>query len=67
MDKCEWCRYFQSAGIVGECRRNAPVTTLSHENPGMPEKQVTLWPLVGADDWCGEYREDHSKSKRPAL
>ena len=42
---------------AGECRRNAPVVTISGDWAGM-----SGWPHVAATDWCGEYVETVVKS-----
>ena len=48
--KCQTCRFARSDGHsrgTYVCRRSAPV---------LPEgKDFGRWPLVQADDWCGEY------------
>lgn len=48
--RCDECKFFHpSHGSVsrGECRRNPPVS--SQDNP------FGRWPIVGRDEWCGEY------------
>ena len=54
--KCETCRFFnehKGNGAVaqndaGLCRFNPPVSQPAPESKG-------LWPIVGAQDWCGHY------------
>lgn len=47
--RCDECQYFHpSHGFSrGECRRNPPAN--NQDNP------FGRWPIVGRDDWCGEY------------
>lgn len=65
---CANCRYFRS-GVsqispvrykegLGECRRNAPRgpvhLTWGHEKE-LHVASMTPFPIVPADDWCGEH------------
>lgn len=49
-DTCASCKYFlpdtSSNPSAGNCHRYAP-------RPN--ETRLTLWPLVGPDEWCGEH------------
>lgn len=46
--KCEDCFFYQrEQDWAGECRRHAPRPQLDCE--------IAVWPIVKADDWCGEY------------
>jgi hypothetical protein len=46
---CATCRFFvRKSGDIGRCRRNAPVVGEG-------------WPVVYAQDWCGEHKLDHTK------
>jgi hypothetical protein len=52
--RCETCRYYEvgERETAGECHRRAPFP-----HPATP-KVADVWtrfPLVGADDWCGEW------------
>lgn len=54
---CKKCIHFaekpapedeRTHAIVGRCRRRAPVTEIG-------------WPVVYADDWCGEFKLNEEK------
>lgn len=48
--KCKTCEYFKDHGSsVGECRKTRP-----ESNKVTNQAQ---WPLVKADDWCGDFRQ----------
>lgn len=69
-ETCETCR-FRSDGphynsdrgtaefhdIMFACKRRAPVVT-----GGMMSNTMTIWPMIGMADWCGEYRPTHQPS-----
>ncbi len=46
---CGLCRL----ELAGECRRRAPAIAA--------DTGRAVWPLVAADDWCGEFRRDPRK------
>jgi hypothetical protein len=46
---CEDCRFWFEP--ESQCRRNAPLPVRGASNGS-----DTLWPHVGAQDWCGEYQ-----------
>jgi hypothetical protein len=53
---CTKCKFFDDHQITagsteGLCRFNPPVTQPSAEAHG-------LWPVVGAEDWCGHFSFD---------
>lgn len=48
---CEFCRYFVPKEGRNECRRNPPSTFVDMEDGG----QVTVFPLVEAGEWCGQF------------
>lgn len=53
---CSTCRFFY--GIVdrrGACRRSAPVPQPRGPELEKREETIAVWPLVFADDWCGEH------------
>lgn len=55
VEKCESCRYwvvFPDSSNYGNCCRYAPVVGL----PDVDQSVLTVWPNVGWDDWCGEYK-----------
>ena len=72
---CASCRYFR-AGVssvsparyrdgVGECRRHAPrgpVHLAWSQNDETHVVTLTPFPIVPADDWCGE----HAQAEMPA-
>lgn len=45
--KCHSCRYSVSWGPGFQCRRHAPTRS--------PDNDYPHWPLVNADDWCGDF------------
>lgn len=49
--ECVTCKYWYSAGMIGQCRRHAPVKL---EVSGTP---TTTWPDTAAHDWCGDYED----------
>lgn len=56
--KCGMCRHFRldmREAIDGECRRHAPQIWV-----GSGLLRGT-WPIVLADDLCGEYAVDHAR------
>jgi hypothetical protein len=44
--QCSTCRFFQAE--QSQCRRYAPQPTADKKN--------AHWPIVSANDWCGEYQ-----------
>lgn len=58
---CRLCLYYQPVpdpeGRVGECRFSSPppFTVALETAPEKPAQRGTLWPLVYAGDWCGDY------------
>ena len=52
---CNACRHYDTtafgAANYGHCRRYPPVEVERQAN-GLPRG---IWPVVGYDDWCGEY------------
>jgi hypothetical protein len=65
-DICETCRYFESHGSYGECRRRAPVLVTESIDTGMLDNNgqrihshdlVTRSPSVSSTHWCGEHRD----------
>lgn len=57
-DLCEGCRFFNSYGDGGECRRHAPI--------GMREQHPELakWPWVNAHGWCGDFEARPPKESK---
>jgi hypothetical protein len=45
---CLNCMYSNQTGRTLRCRRRPPT----------PTEKLTIWPVVEAGDWCGEYVED---------
>lgn len=56
--KCENCEYYEQrqGHQDGICRIRAPqvVTGINVKGEGRPE---TGWPVVGTNDWCGEFAQ----------
>ena len=74
--KCSDCKfYMEVAGgaplregdflrPAGECRRNAPLSKLA--GPKFAgEMAVVHWPVVAADDWCGDFGEKPAPAAPP--
>ena len=69
---CRSCGFYcpagQAEGEEGTCRRHTPIVMPYSQNYEVPRSEigalsapkspyVTLFPVVGADDWCGEWGE----------
>ena len=69
---CRSCGYYcpmdQVEGEEGTCRRHTPTVMPYLQNYEVPRNEigalsapkspyVTVFPVVGADDWCGEWGE----------
>jgi hypothetical protein len=48
---CGSCRFFLANQVneYGQCRRFPPATSVQDG------AAVTLWPVVAASDWCGDF------------
>lgn len=50
-----WLKRAQQNGMATMCRRHPPsVAIIGIDQRGLPQ-QVTIYPSVGAGDWCGDY------------
>ena len=47
---CEFCMFWKPMPPNGVCRRSNPIGN-DHGNPAWS------WPLVSAEEWCGEFKE----------
>lgn len=72
MGKCKDCKWlddslFEKEGIpidegIGLCRCHSPVFVLgmievqNNDNWEWPANHDACWPVVCADDWCGEFK-----------
>ena len=78
-EKCENCRFFNDqrpseagggsrAELYGYCRRQPPSviqqTLVGANQASMPQ---TAWPIVGKEDWCGEYKPDPGEAGATAV
>lgn len=52
--KCNYCRFFKSTGIRGECRCNEPKINAEGKS---------VWPKTEFNDWCGKYEKRKKKWK----
>lgn len=54
---CRTCQWFDamSSGHVGSCRRYPP-TVIPYHKEGSTQRDTTEWPVVEAEDWCGEHK-----------
>ncbi len=59
---CEYCEFWEGFGAVdsdeelGTCRRNVPTINKKVDQVGF-ETAFGIWPVTGAEDWCGEWRD----------
>lgn len=63
-ESCADCRYWKplaSLCKVGLCRRYPPTIIIVPESTYAVEEELTRWPDVGFDDWCGEWKSKHTK------
>jgi hypothetical protein len=60
---CEFCRYQEQSA----CRRYPParVYVPSPDKDHPPIHDITVWPVVRMDNWCGEFRDDAERGKGP--
>ena len=56
--KCKDCNFYskESHGII-RCRRNAPIYREGDKSGA--------WPMVSANDWCGEFKAEQCKCEGP--
>ena len=75
MKGCRNCRHWQGQEVfldridpatanqkvqVGACRRYAPHPGAMGSGAGAPGAEVSPWPRVASDDWCGEWEPQFS-------
>ena len=58
---CEKCMYWIETGgtddgMVGECRRNAPLPALI-DSSSTSNVHYAVWPVTADRDWCGRFEE----------
>lgn len=73
-EKCETCDFWKEVdGKHGACRRFPPnpfpimqqpriIGQKANPNPG----QICIFPAIGKDNWCGEWRCNNVKEERNA-
>lgn len=63
---CGTCRFSREGPCDLECHRHAPQPRSEWVPDGKAEigQEVTIWPAVDDDDWCGEWQ---SKAAAEAL
>lgn len=50
--QCQFCMYFKFfSGANGVCRRTPPLGNRTGES------NTWQWPMMGVDEWCGEFKE----------
>jgi hypothetical protein len=55
---CADCRFFDASDTRdGYCRRNAPRSHLVAADAGDELRVRGVWPIVAADDWCGQWEK----------
>jgi hypothetical protein len=57
---CHSCAFFDGAAgdERGTCRRNAPRSHLVSADVDPDEMRVRgVWPVVAAEDWCGQFEK----------
>lgn len=56
---CDTCVFFEPGrnGFTGRCKRNPPSHVVDPNNHGerLSDKVRSMWPIVRADEWCGEH------------
>lgn len=50
---CANCRWAERPEDETTCHRHAPVAT-----GGMMSEPRTMWPVVGLNDWCGDFEQE---------
>ena len=75
MKGCRKCRHWQAQEVfldridpatanqkvqIGTCRRYAPHPGAGGHGTGAQDSQVSPWPRVASDDWCGEWEPQYS-------
>jgi hypothetical protein len=51
---CADCRFYRAANSLNsECMINPPTAQYVPESDYETGKQITIWPEVKSDDWCG--------------
>ena len=64
-ENCETCRYWKTyPGFDGICKRHSPRVSLVIT---MDEYKnfYGKWPLVGRDNWCGDYESSSAPLQAP--
>lgn len=67
--KCKNCHWFTGNAIAGPCRRHAPIPVCDETHltsPGVgrnpyPDEVEAVWPYVGSDEFCGDWKEKVKK------
>ena len=69
---CNSCRFMQERSdsltlgkVAMVCRRSPPRPTLLVDRQGAVQV-LTMWPVVSAKDWCGEYAPTLVNVEQPA-
>lgn len=65
LDTCGTCRFFaRHDSEQGACRRRGPsvISVTQEDEAGTSTVSMSVWPMIGEKDWCGEYelRRGHS-------
>lgn len=55
--QCATCIYSHPVETGYECRLNPP-TVIEVGTAYTEERQLSVWPIVGSTDWCGQWRDD---------
>lgn len=56
---CGQCFFWEPAGekrTSGVCHRFPPRTVVFEDENGDTDIKGSVWPLVSAEQWCGEFR-----------
>ena len=56
---CAQCHFWESASekrTVGACHRYPPTTVVFPDDDGGTDIKGSVWPMVPAEQWCGEFR-----------
>lgn len=72
-EKCQNCKFWkrpngynhidqfkEGSHVIGPCRKKSPVI-VTHDGKDTRgysySTEITIWPVVSANDWCGEFDE----------
>ena len=77
-EKCETCRFFHDerpsemgpgtrSELFGYCRCHPATVIQQYAGAQRPSTPRTVWPVVGKEQWCGEYKPDPGEAGATAV